>query len=191
MGSILLFAVAVFAETPKVPPDRAVVVVVRGEGECLSGVAWNDLKTFVSSLFDEIGIRLIWQRGNSPPERAAITVYFARTAPGWTKQNGPACSFPGALACSRPFDVASPTVIVMFDRARFYSRRPRLFNRLLAYTISHEMAHVIGARTTHSETGIMKEHWTADDFDRMEYSKLAFTSRDIESIHEGFAIRHW
>jgi len=37
----------------------------------------------------------------------------------------------------------------------------------------------------HSDSGILKAHWSRDEYQEMTFHKLAFTSSDVELIHRG------
>ncbi len=190
--ALFFAAMAAFAGTPKVAADTAVVVLVDGHGSLPGGV-WYGVRSLVSSMFERINVQLAWQNGTpsveSSPDRIAIAMRIAAREPGAAAVREPTCSSPAAFACSFPYDLVRPRIIVMYERVRFYTRRPRLFQPLLAHTIAHEIAHILAARETHSEAGIMKEHWTSADFDRMEIAALEFTASDVDSIQEGFNLR--
>jgi len=61
--------------------------------------------------------------------------------------------------------------------------------RLLAYVLVHEITHVIEGTDHHSDSGIMKARWDAEDYQQMRRSSLAFTEEDLQLIRTGLARR--
>ena len=59
--------------------------------------------------------------------------------------------------------------------------------QLLAHVLVHEITHILQGITRHSETGIMKAHWTPEDYEEMQLRPLSFTRKDIELIQIGLA----
>ncbi len=56
---------------------------------------------------------------------------------------------------------------------------------LLAHELVHEITHILQCLDRHSETGVMKARWTADDYCEMRWKPLTFTPEDIQLIHLG------
>jgi hypothetical protein len=95
----------------------------------------------------------------------------------------PATSHPGALAYAEPFAEGVQRITVLYDRVRFSAeRRPGLEPRLLAHVMVHEIGHVLMRTDAHSDTGVMKAHWTADDYDQMVRVPLGFTAVERELL---------
>ena len=164
----------------------AVVVFADGQGT-LPGGAWYCAKALVSSIFDRINVHVNWRERQPliPPslDLIVIRLHFAAAPPPATGKQNPICA--SGFACTFPFN-PEPTVFVMHQRVRSSFRRPQLFQAVLAYIMAHEIAHVLQVRDTHSDTGIMKQRWSAADLRLMEESLLEFTPKDIEYIEEGF-----
>jgi hypothetical protein len=188
MHLLLLLTMASLGGPPKVAHETPVVVFVNGWEE-LPATTWYSARGLISAMFHEIGVSIGWTTGTPPgvppPGHFVVILTFAAKTPGATKEDGPVCSSPAALACCFPFDKDSHRMIVMCDRVRTFTRRPRLFQPLLAHAVAHELAHLISGTDAHSETGLMKKHWTAVDYDRMEASSLEFTPIDVNFIHNG------
>ena len=97
----------------------------------------------------------------------------------------PSAEHPGALAYTTPY--GARRIVVFYDRvstAVAHAQEPSLFG----YVLAHEITHVVQGMITHSETGIMKEKWTARDFAEMHRDRLRFTPEDIELVDLG--LRH-
>jgi hypothetical protein len=57
---------------------------------------------------------------------------------------------------------------------------------LLGHVLAHEITHILQGVARHSAEGVMKAHWTEDDFAEMSFKPLRFTEEDITLIHYGF-----
>jgi hypothetical protein len=102
----------------------------------------------------------------------------------------PAHIQPSAVAFTFPFHGDGTAITVMSDRLLFLTaQRPKLRTVLLAHVLAHEIAHILQITNAHSETGVMKQHWTGEDYDKMEKRPLEFTRTDVELIQEGFRAR--
>ena len=51
------------------------------------------------------------------------------------------------------------------------------------------MTHLLKGIGRHSETGIMKAHWSAQDYTDMAWKPLSFTADDIDLIQNGVSAR--
>ena len=58
---------------------------------------------------------------------------------------------------------------------------------LLAHVLAHEITHVLQGTVRHSEEGLMKARWTAEDRMSMRVKPLPFTAYDIQLIQSGMA----
>lgn len=58
---------------------------------------------------------------------------------------------------------------------------------LLAHVLVHEITHVLQGVSRHSETGVMKALWTADDCMAMGSKRLEFAPVDVSLIRDRFA----
>ena len=53
----------------------------------------------------------------------------------------------------------------------------------------HEIAHLLQGIQRHSDTGIMKARWKADDLGGMRKAPLPFIQQDVDLIYSGLAAR--
>ena len=67
--------------------------------------------------------------------------------------------------------------------------RPYATAMLLAHVLVHEITHILEGVNWHSEVGVMKAHWTADDLMQMMYKPLPFDPQDVLLIRKGLANR--
>jgi len=83
----------------------------------------------------------------------------------------------------------------------YYSRIQRLYQLqhtesqqfrdiVLAYVLTHEIAHVLQASDHHSTVGVMKKSWSRADFREIQTGNLQFEPRDIDLIRNGME-RRW
>jgi len=127
-----------------------------------------------SKLFADAGVRIKWCY--SHPTEDAISIEFSERTPNDYR--------PGSMAFALPYEGVHITV--------FYDRISRttlndLLPTVLGYVLAHEITHVLQRIDRHSETGVMKAHWTNGDLDKMVSKRLSFTAEDIELIRRGLA----
>ena len=80
--------------------------------------------------------------------------------------------------------------MVFYDRLHTYcATDPNGLPALLAHVLVHEITHILQGTDRHSETGVMKARWVAQDFDRMRIKPLPFTELDITLIQSGVDAR--
>jgi hypothetical protein len=60
----------------------------------------------------------------------------------------------------------------------------------LAHVMAHEIAHVLQGVIRHSDSGILKAHWSGTDCARVASFPLMFTREDAILIHRGLEERH-
>jgi hypothetical protein len=129
-----------------------------------------------SKLFAEAGVRIKWCYGH--PSQDAISIEFSERTPSDYR--------PGSVAFSLPYEGVHITV--------FYDRISKttladLVPTVLGHVLAHEITHVLQRIDRHSETGVMKAHWTNGDLNKMVSKRLSFTAEDIELIQRGLAAR--
>jgi Zn-dependent protease with chaperone function len=124
-------------------------------------------------IFAGIGTRIEWRCGSTLELPIMITI----------STQTPAAHHPEALAYAQPF---TGGIRIFFDRLQNYE--PGMRGPVLAYVLAHEIGHVLQGMTRHSETGIMKAHWDAQDLRRMGMKELAFTPYDVLLINHGIAL---
>jgi hypothetical protein len=157
-----------------VQAEQSVTVYVQ-DGATVPGQTLARAEGLAGKMFAKVGIRINWRVGR--PNGAAITVGMSDV---------PSADHPGALAFARPFEGVHITVF--YDRIH-KEIAPDLAPALLAHVLVHEITHIIQGIDWHSETGVMKAHWTTADYIEMRARPLPFTDWDIELIQKGLASR--
>lgn len=132
-------------------------------------------------MFATAGVSVVWRVGTPPEaelaEQRPIVIRFAT--------NTPVADHPGALAFAVPYEGVH--IRVFYDRVRMGN--PRATHAVLAHVLVHEITHILQGVARHSETGIMKVRWTAQDYTDMAWQPLAFTAADIDLIQSGMVAR--
>jgi hypothetical protein len=143
-------------------------------------------KVLVSGIFDQIGVRLVWHKGELPAvNRTGNPVFAIRTA-----EHSLESATAEALASARIVGANGTEIVVYQDRLqRLLSGHSSIANVAAAYVLAHELAHVMQGVARHSEAGILKAHWGEDDYHEMVFHKLVFTAADVDLIHRGLAVQ--
>jgi hypothetical protein len=146
---------------------------------CLQPAAHNlatvRAQYLASQIFAGIGLTLDWvkDRRSCLKDRAIrITV----------QSSTPATELPAALAFALPYEGSQITL--------FYDRIQKAVDSsdapsLLAHVVVHEITHALQGLKHHSETGMMKAHWSAADLSRMARISLPFEEADVWLIRSG------
>lgn len=137
-----------------------------------------------SGIFKKIGVRLNWHKGEIRPAANSLAIC--------TLEFAPESATPEALAASRLLDSSRIEITVYKDRLqRFLDGHRTLAGVAVGYVLAHELAHVMQGAPRHSDSGILKAHWSDQDFSDMVFHKLVFTATDVELIHKGLSFsRH-
>lgn len=137
-------------------------------------------ESMASRMFAKAGVRIQWRRDRPKRTESHALVVDITSAT-------PAAFHPGALAYAYAYEGVH--IRILWDRVKNVSANRGLLPKLLAHVMVHEITHVLQRTNRHSETGVMKAHWTDDDLLRMSLKPLPFESADIQLIHTGLAAR--
>jgi hypothetical protein len=137
-------------------------------------------KPMASAIFEKIGVRVNWRDGELRTD-ASHPTFGIRTV-----EHAPESATPGALASAQLLGNSGTEITVYKDRVqRLLSSHPGLSAVAAGYVLAHELAHVMQGIRRHSGSGILKAHWSREEYQEMTFHKLAFTSSDVELIHQG------
>ena len=92
---------------------------------------------------------------------------------------------PATMGYALPYGDGT-AVHIFYDRIREEHRSD--FALILGYAMAHEIAHTIEGLARHGERGVMKAHWTTDDYYVMRRGLLNFDREDVELMKLG--LRH-
>jgi hypothetical protein len=176
MGISVLGCIGASARQPALVTDLKVKVYLAWEAY---PPALYDVraKFWASRLLADAGIALEWHDGAPDsgvgPEVVGITV-VAKAPPDYDlppKRN--------ALASALPYATGPVRIQVYYDRlmdyvAAFGVRAPMVVGHVFA----HEIGHVLEGIARHSEKGLMRARWSADDLWRITRYGLPFAAED-------------
>ena len=132
----------------------------------------NAARTVASGIFAGINVKIEWR---SPAKCPAEAIYVSFSS-------DPVNQYRGALAYARPYE--GTHIVVFLDQVR-YIAPPYGFARVLGYVLAHEVTHILEREVRHSETGIMKAQWGADEHFKMGQGNLGFAAEDVSLIYRG------
>ena len=130
-------------------------------------------KLMAGAMFSRIGIQIDWRTGEpslrSPDSAMAIELVT----------NTSSALMPGAFAYAMPYEGVH--IQVFYDRLTSSSTRAEL----LAHVLVHEITHILEGVDCHSESGVMKAHWTEEEVEMMRSKALPFAEEDVIRIRYG------
>ena len=135
-----------------------------------------------SKMFAGIGVEAEW--GEWPKHRdsclrnGAILITLSYQTPS--------SNHPGAWGYALPFE--GEHIVVFWDRVQ-HKVSPVQAPFLLAHVLVHEITHILQGVDWHSETGVMKAAWDADEIREMMRRPLGFTELDVNLIRRGLEAR--
>jgi hypothetical protein len=144
---------------------------------CMGSVTGNALivyesRTVVSGIFAAIGVKIRWV---DPVRCDAGTILVSFSSDTSARIN------PSALAYAMPYE--GTHVVVFLERVK--EKAPSFGERLLGYTLAHEVSHIVEGVALHSESGIMKAHWGIDELCQIRTGRFGFATNDISLIYRG------
>ena len=155
------------------PRPGIVVTVVNDAG--LAADTLSRAKAHVARIYGDMGVDLMW----ADPTRTEASGRFLahliiRPTPPRPRTMG------RALGDSRD---AGGTAFVYRDRVVDVARARNLeVARVLAYTMAHEIGHLLLPYPSHAATGIMHGDWDGADCERMRTGSLHFTPAQASAI---------
>ena len=143
-------------------------------------------RAIVDAAYAEIGLRVTWHfTASLPPDcvkgpmRRQI-VFELLTGPATGRSAT-------ALAAAKPYSQQGPCITLLMDRFQASAEQnPETTGMLMGHVIAHEIGHVLQGVDRHSETGLMKERWSAQEIKEMWRTRLRFTPYDAELILASF-----
>jgi hypothetical protein len=148
---------------------------------CSDNTADNGLnfraRTIATRMFAGIGVAIEWRPADACPAGALRISYSTST---------PAKLMPGALAYALPYE--GTHIVIFYDRVQA-AVEPTRAPALLAHVLAHEVTHILEGTPRHSAEGVLKAHWTPDDYSQMCWKPLLFADEDVVLIHHGLERR--
>jgi len=157
---------------PAGAPDLTVYVDNAGGGFYLT-------KNVASRMFAAAGVRVVWRSGEPKANATGGLAVCVR----FTEEPSPEFRR-GALAWAYPFSGGTRCITVFRDRILAIAATSGTEEyKLTAHVLAHEIGHVLERIDRHSDTGVMKAHWTLTDYQTMARKPLPFADDDIAWIH--------
>ena len=131
----------------------------------------NQAQAEAAGIFSEVGVKVAWRDGRACEARDAIHIRLSGKTPREVQ--------PGALAYALPYQ--GNDIEVFYDRIT-ETVGPAALPHLLAHVLVHEITHILQGIARHSQTGIMKAQWNADDYGQMSIHHLPLAPEDVRLI---------
>jgi hypothetical protein len=174
----MAFAIALCG-TATVARSQEIVIHLEQQGVVPEKLMW-EAESGTANIFKMIGLRVAWKSGKHAELQGCSRVINMAIVP-----SAPERIPPGVLASAH---LESASIVVYYDRIEpTIQVWPGLASALLSNVFAHEIAHVLQSLNRHSDTGILKAHWTRDDFLMMLTHRLSFTPLDVGLIRSGIA----
>ena len=113
-------------------------------------------------------------------ERACLVVRLV--------QDVPANAYDGALGFALPLARSGVNVEIICRRIEFQAEYAGLpADLLLAYTMAHEIGHVLLGSSAHSRAGIMQAKWSAESWQLASFDMIAFLPGQAKQMRQVLA----
>jgi hypothetical protein len=178
-AAIAMTAVLVTSSRPVQGREQERVIVHLEDSAGVQGMVLLDAQSLAGRMFRTAGVRLDWRLDGRAPCASGRQLLIELVT------NTPENFHRGSLAFTGPYERIHITVF--YDRVYDIGVHSRITTQLLAHVLVHEITHILQGITRHSETGIMKAHWTPEDYEQMQVRPLSFTRKDVELIQIGLA----
>jgi len=137
--------------------------------------ALGQAEILAARMFASVHIEIDWRKGKPSAAGEPIAIELAANIPATEK--------PGALASAYPYEGIH--IVVFWDRME----RAAAPAPLLAHVMVHEITHILEGVSRHSQSGIMKAHWSEADMDVIRAHTLTFAAEDVSLIQAGLKKR--
>jgi hypothetical protein len=129
-------------------------------------------------MFAAIDVSIDWRLGLENCPAGAVRITLSHTVPPHVRSE--------TLAYAMPYEGGRIAILLpRFDTDSSLTRA----RALMAHVMAHEIAHILQGIDRHSQSGLMKAHWSLSERIRMVSKPLPFTDDDILLIHKGLAER--
>lgn len=173
---VLWGAAAVDARQVEAPPDVTVwlhTTVITAPGSI------EHAKQVAREMFASIGVNVAWRNEITAREPGVLIKVVVQSGPQGENV---------ALGEALPFALGHG-IIVNYDEVLWSAGTSKqLEPMILAHVLVHEITHILQVVDRHSDRGIMKAHWTPDDYCDMRWKPLEFTTEDVELIRLGMRV---
>ena len=130
-----------------------------------------------SAIYRQIGVSVDWRSTRCPGGSIQIGLQFVT----------PRTDHPGAFAYALPYE--GTHVVLFYDRVAATARDHQSTAALLGHVMAHEIGHILEGIDRHSESGLMKANWSADEIQLMRVQPMVFSDIDTDMIYRGIESR--
>ncbi len=187
MMAVLAWATSARADRLPAKADRAQVQICYelSYGVHLEGMELSLAQTRASQLLAEAGIRLKWRSGKiREGEEAAhvIPLKFVMEAPENLSKRE-------LVLAETTFSGTGGAIAMFDDRITFWLSfcLPADRWKVLGHILAHEIVHVLEGIPRHSETGLMKACWTAQDLRSITGAGMGMAGEDQRLLRRLFS----
>jgi len=95
-------------------------------------------------------------------------------------------AYPGALGFALPFARSGVSAEIIYRRVELLAASVGVAPEvLLAYTMAHEMGHVLLRSSNHAPAGIMQGHWNAGNWRLASFGMMNFLPQEAKQMRQG------
>ena len=177
----ILTMMALAVATGRSAQAEEVKVYLQG-GSMVPATVLHQAQAVANEIFSRVGVKIDRRVGGpSRPQLQHEKVIVVEMVTETPKERTP-----GALAFALPYEGVH--IQVFYDRVQA-TTDPELTPNVLAHVLAHEITHILQGTSRHSNIGVMKAHWTHQDYMEMKLKPLCFTEEDVQLIRFGLAER--
>jgi hypothetical protein len=144
----------------------------------------------VDQILAEAGVRIRWSDKVPPPSSKSsdkpCSVGITAPVIVMNFSESPKGVKPDTVAQSQPYAQDGVRITFFHDRLQaIFNSMPSWGGSVLGHIMAHEITHVLQGINRHSETGLMRAHWSVEDYEQMKKKSLPLTAYDIQLIRKG------
>ncbi|HEY7333794.1 MAG TPA: hypothetical protein VH639_02845 [Bryobacteraceae bacterium] len=166
-----------FSVAANIAPGALPVVKICIQNGGGNGWVVRQAEDIAAKMFNKIGVKIDWplQHRCPPPSPQSILIQLSMGA----------LDHPDALGYAQ---LGENRIEVFYDRV-ISMAEPLIAPSLLGHVLAHELTHLLENVSRHSDRGLMKAHWTSNDYHQMFPEAMSFDPEDVELIRAGLARR--
>jgi hypothetical protein len=160
--------------------ERRTIQVILNDPSSLDWSSLAKAKLVAADILRSGEVDIHWVLASKGPgcRNGAISIAFSTGTP--------ANFLAGAMGYSLPFRDSGTRITIFLDRLQPLIRRGEPFySVILGHVLAHELTHVLQGFARHTGAGLMKAHWSEDDFQQMSIRPMTLTADDIQFIRKG------
>ena len=160
--------------------DVGEAVLICGTLTGLEGMDAVKSRGVASQILRHAGVRLEWRSGTKACAAAGGGLILSASLASHVGMN------PGVMASAKVYE--GTHVVVFVDRMK-RTFPPEQIAAVLGHVLAHEIVHLLQGIDRHSENGLMKAVWRAEDYDQMLRVPLTVPEGDLQLIRDGLNTR--